>query len=116
MLLSRRNLLRGASATALGVLALPRRRAWAAGRMANPLKIPPLLEGTAGPTGKLYELNVAAGNSSFLPSLTTPTLGINGPYLGPTIRCQVGDKLALRVKNNLTEPTALHWHGLHIPA
>ncbi len=116
MLFSRRNLLRGAGATALGVLALSRRRAWAAGRMANPLKIPPLLEGTAGPAGKLYELNLAAGTSGFLPGLTTPTLGINGPYLGPTIRCQVGDKVALRVKNNLTEPTALHWHGLHIPA
>ena len=28
----------------------------------------------------------------------------------------MGDRLTLRVKNNLAEPTTLHWHGLHIPA
>ena len=116
MVFSRRSLLLGASATALGGLALPRGRVTAAERFVNPLKILPLIEGTPGPAGKLFELNVTAGNSSFLPGLSTPTIGINGAYLGPTIRCRVGDRVTLRVKNNLTEPTALHWHGLHIPA
>ena len=48
--------------------------------------------------------------------VSTPTLGINGAYLGPTIKCRTGDRFTFRVKNNLTEPSTLHWHGLHIPA
>jgi blue copper oxidase len=87
----------------------------AAGRQTNPLKIPKLLEGAAG-AGRIYELHVAAGISTFLPDLSTPTLGINGAYLGPTIRARAGDRITLRVKNNMAEPTAIHWHGLHVPA
>lgn len=82
----------------------------------NPLKIPPLLESAGGPDGKTFDLGVAAGISKFLPGVSTPTLGINGAYLGPTIRCRAGDRVTLRVKNTLAERTAIHWHGLHIPA
>ena len=87
----------------------------AAQRQTNPLKIPKLLKGAAG-ARKIYELHVAAGISTFLPDLSTPTLGINDAYLGPTIRARAGDRVTLRVKNNMAEPTALHWHGLHVPA
>jgi FtsP/CotA-like multicopper oxidase with cupredoxin domain len=83
---------------------------------ANPLKIPVLIEGTTGGGGKLFELNVATGKIEFLLGISTPTLGINGAYLGPTIRCYAGDRVTLRVTNNLSEPTTLHWHGLHLPA
>jgi blue copper oxidase len=87
----------------------------AAERHTNPLKIPKLIdEGTAA--RRTYELDVAAGISNFLPDLPTPTLGINGAYLGPTIRARAGDRVTVRVKNNMAEPTALHWHGLHVPA
>ena len=115
MISSRRNFLLGAAAA---TLALPNLsgRAPAAERFANTLKIPTVLDGKAGAAGKLYELDIGAGTSTFLPGTSTPTFGINGPYLGPTIRCQVGDHVTLRVKNNLIEPTTLHWHGLHIPA
>ena len=68
------------------------------------------------PDGKIFELSAGAGKSEFLPGVSTPTLGINGAYLGPTIRCRAGERVTLRVKNTLTEPTTLHWHGLHIPA
>lgn len=81
----------------------------------NPLKIPKLIEGTAH-TDKVFALGIAEGNSNFLPGLSTTTLGINGAYLGPTIRVRVGDRVTMQVKNNLAEPTTLHWHGLHIPA
>jgi FtsP/CotA-like multicopper oxidase with cupredoxin domain len=112
-MLSRRDFVLGASEVALSV-ALPLCARAAADPM-NTLKIPKLIESTAG-IDKVYELRAAAGNSSFLPDLLTPTFGINGVYLGPTIRAGAGDRVTLRVKNNLTEPTTLHWHGLHIPA
>ena len=87
----------------------------AAATKRNALKIPKLIEGSTG-IEKIYELGIAAGNSRFLPGLSTPTIGINGAYLGPTIRARAGDRVTMRVKNNLTEATTLHWHGLHIPA
>jgi len=109
--------LRGATAAAAAnFLVQPRLFASETGRFLTPLKVPPLLESTAASEGKTFDLSVAAGNSEFLPGLSTPTLGMNGTFLGPTIRCSAGDRVTLRVKNALAEPTALHWHGLHIPA
>lgn len=116
MTISRRGFVGGVAAGAAAYLTQRRLFASEAGRFVNPLKVPPLLEGTAGPDGKAFELSVAAGRSEFLPGLSTPTLGINGTYLGPTIRCRAGDRVTLRVRNALAERTALHWHGLHIPA
>ena len=114
MAFSRRNFLIGA-ATALAV---PFGRLRAADRFVNPLRIPTLLEGKKnGSAGALhFDLNIASGTSNFMPGLSTPTIGINGPYLGPTIRCRAGDRVAFRVKNSLDETTTLHWHGFHIPA
>jgi suppressor of ftsI len=37
-------------------------------------------------------------------------------YLAPTIRLQQGQKVRIYLKNNLSTPTILHWHGLHVPA
>jgi len=116
MMFSRRRFLVGATAATASILGPSRVSAWAAERLENPLKIPALIEGATGTVGKLFELNVAAGKTEFLSGISTPTFGINGTYLGPTIRCHAGDRVTLRVKNNLTEPTTLHWHGLHVPA
>jgi FtsP/CotA-like multicopper oxidase with cupredoxin domain len=116
MTISRRVLLRGATAAAATFFAQPRLSASETRRVVSPLRIPPLLEPTGGPEGKTFELSLAAGRTEFLPGLSTPTLGINGTYLGPAIRCRAGDRVTLRVRNALAERTALHWHGLHIPA
>jgi blue copper oxidase len=110
---SRRDVVLGAAAMAAGA-AVPF-SSIAAERQTNALKIPKLIEGTSGPN-RIYELDVAAGVSAFLSNLSTPTFGINGAYLGPTIRARVGDRVTMRVKNSMAEPTALHWHGLHVPA
>ena len=115
-MVSRRDFLAGTTAATAALFGQRRLFAAEAERFPNPLKIPTLLEGTPGAGGKIFELNAQAGKSEFLPGISTPTLGINGAYLGPTIRCRAGDRVTLRVKNTLTEPTTLHWHGLHIPA
>ena len=108
---SRREIVLGGVATAVALPFSP----VAAERHTNPLKIPKLIDGVTG-ARKTFELDVAAGISNFLPDLATPTLGINSAYLGPTIRARAGDRVTMRVKNNMAEPTALHWHGLHVPA
>jgi blue copper oxidase len=117
MTINRRNLLQGVAVAGSFALIRPYRLfAEETARFANPLSIPPLLEGTSDGSVKTYSLTIAAGKSEFLQGLLTPTIGINGPYLGPTIRCRAGEQIAISVKNTLEEPTTLHWHGLHVPA
>ncbi|CAN5718316.1 multicopper oxidase PcoA [soil metagenome] len=40
---------------------------------------------------------------------------INGTLPGPTLRFTDGDNAVLRVRNDLGEPTSIHWHGLLVP-
>ena len=41
---------------------------------------------------------------------------INGSLPGPLLRWREGDTVTLRVSNALDEDTAIHWHGLLLPA
>lgn len=74
----------------------------------NPLFIPPTLTGTT------FNLNVQTGTQNFYPSNPTPTYGINGPFLSPTIIVNKGDVVTLNVNNGLPVATTMHWHGLHV--
>src|SRR6056297_3886003 len=42
-------------------------------------------------------------------------IGINGTVPGPLIRLKEGQDVLLRVKNELDEPTSIHWHGILLP-
>jgi len=42
--------------------------------------------------------------------------GFNRQLPGPVLKGQQGDTLVIRVKNNLPEPTIVHWHGIRLPA
>ena len=41
--------------------------------------------------------------------------GYNGSMPGPTIEAVVGDRVRIILKNELPEPTSIHWHGLEVP-
>lgn len=78
-------------------------------RAQNPLFIPPTLSGTT------FNLNVQAGFTQFFAGINTPTYGINGNLLAPTLIIQKGDVVTLNVTNNLpNSSTTMHWHGLHV--
>jgi FtsP/CotA-like multicopper oxidase with cupredoxin domain len=49
------------------------------------------------------------------PGKTEKARGYNNQIPGPTLRAVVGDRVRINVKNNLTESSAVHWHGLLIP-
>lgn len=76
----------------------------------NPLFIPPVLTGTT------FNLNVQADSTEFFSGHKTPTYGVNGNILAPTLILNNGDNITLNVTNNLTTTTTMHWHGLHVPA
>lgn len=63
------------------------------------------LEFTAGPSRKkLYRADAAASD------LWT----YNNAAPGPELRVKVGDRVKVRLINNLEEPTSIHWHGIRI--
>ncbi len=81
------------------------------------LNIPPLAEPTIEADGtKNFTLTMQAGTTELLPGKMSDTFGINGTYLGPTIRASRGDKVSFNVVNNLEETSTLHWHGMRLPA
>jgi CopA family copper-resistance protein len=44
------------------------------------------------------------------------TISINGTVPGPLVRLQEGGTATIRVGNELSETTSIHWHGLILPA
>ncbi|GAA3586379.1 multicopper oxidase domain-containing protein [Klugiella xanthotipulae] len=121
--LSRRTLLIAAASTAVlsstGCTAFSTRDPLTtAGKLSwrNPLQIPPLAEATVSGNTRAFTLTAQTGSSTFLPGKTTPTWGYNGNFLGPTLRASAGEKVAITFTNSLPEPTALHWHGMQLPA
>ncbi|GHB61456.1 multicopper oxidase [Streptomyces viridiviolaceus] len=82
------------------------------------LAIPPLAEPTRVEADgtKVFDLAMRAGEKEFRPGRKTTTWGFNGDHLGPTLRAERGDKVEVRVRNTLDEPSTVHWHGMHLPA
>jgi FtsP/CotA-like multicopper oxidase with cupredoxin domain len=84
---------------------------------ANPLAVPPVLEPRVDAAGrKHFDLDLRTGRRELLPGRATTTWGVNGDFLGPTLRVRRGDDVAVHVTNNLPESTSLHWHGMRLPA
>jgi FtsP/CotA-like multicopper oxidase with cupredoxin domain len=55
-----------------------------------------------------YEGELIQGHSGALATLPDT-------YLGPSIRVKQGKNVRVHFTNGLTEPSIIHWHGLHVP-
>ncbi len=106
MSITRRETLRLGGA-ALGALAVP---GWAAGatRTTQAAGVTPASE-------VALEL-VAATGPSVVAGQTATLWTYNGTFPGPLLRWREGDRIRLRLVNELAESTNLHLHGLHLPA
>ncbi|MGO4890470.1 multicopper oxidase domain-containing protein [Anaerobacillus sp. MEB173] len=83
----------------------------------NSLIIPELLEPTIDSEGrKVFDITFNHGEVEFLDGKITETWGLNVPYLAPTLRAERGDEVIVNIKNDVDEPTTLHWHGMILPA
>lgn len=74
----------------------------------NKLPIPDTL------SGNNFNLTIQNGSVSFYPGFQTKTMGVNGSLLGPTLLLKKGTQVQMNVKNNLTDTTTIHWHGMHV--
>ncbi len=45
----------------------------------------------------------------------TPIWGYDGVVPGPTLRLKQGEELKVRLVNDLSQATTVHWHGLRLP-
>ena len=91
----------------------------------TPLTFPPPLAfqttvDAAGLTTRHYTLTQRLATAQILPRLTTPILGYNGIFPGPTIRIDRGTRAVVHVRNKLPAkhptlgyamPTSTHLHG-----
>lgn len=109
MSLSRRQFIQ-ASGLALCAGAVPL-RAEASGTQ-TPLPVPPLLESRRG---QPLFLTLQRAHWAFMDNRKASVWGINGMYLGPTVRVYNGDDVKLIYSNRLPEPVAMTISGLQVP-
>lgn len=76
-------------------------------KLRNESSVPGVFEGT---------LHVQAAKIELVPGIVTDILGYNGTIPGPQIVVYEGDKVSIKVINELAEETTVHWHGLLVPA
>lgn len=64
----------------------------------------------------LVELDAREVEWEYAPGQSVPGYGLNGQAPGPVIEAKKDVPLAIRLTNNLPEPTIIHWHGLRVPS
>ena len=68
--------------------------------------------------GRAAALRLRAGPASvrLVPVVDGPTamLGFNGATPGPEIRVRAGGRVSVGFENATGQPSAIHWHGIHI--
>lgn len=109
MSLSRRRFIQ-ASGLALGAGAVSLKAEARGAQMALP--IPPLLESR---NGQPLFLTLQRAHWAFLNGRKASVWGINGIYLGPTVRVHSGDDIKLIYSNRLSEPVSMTISGLQVP-
>src|SRR5690606_4292539 len=81
------------------------------------LRIPPVESGTVDADGtRVFDLTMQRGTTDLGHGPDTRTWGVNGSYLGPTLRAVRGENVRVNVTNELDETSTMHWHGMHLPA
>ncbi len=66
-------------------------------------------------TGKVINLTAMESNQEIAPGKTLPVWTFNNSVPGPEIRVKQGDTIKINLKNQLSEPVTIHWHGVPVP-
>ena len=103
---------------ALAALALVPHRAPTSAQTRPGALVSPGAPGPAGaPTGRVVELSLTAAPArlELRPGVATAVYAYNGRVPGPTIELWEGDRVVVHFRNELAEPSTIHWHGIHLP-
>ncbi len=68
------------------------------------------------PNKMYYELTASSFDWKLSEQKTIKAWGFNQQVPGPTLRAKKGDTIVIKLKNELEEPTIIHWHGIRLPA
>ena len=63
-----------------------------------------------------YELVASEFDWKLSENKTIKAWGFNKSVPGPVLNANAGDLMVIRVKNELPQPTIVHWHGIRLPA
>ncbi len=86
--------------------------------IAQPAHVP-ITRGTPADVQRAIDARAAGAYARFRPHPTAPkemlAWGYNGISPGPTLEATEGDRVRVVFRNELPEPTSIHWHGLLLP-
>jgi CopA family copper-resistance protein len=71
-----------------------------------------------GPTvlkGNVFDLNIGYQRVNLTGKYRIATT-VNGSLPAPTLRWKEGEMVTIRVKNNLSHDSSIHWHGMILPS
>ncbi|HSQ61110.1 MAG TPA: multicopper oxidase domain-containing protein, partial [Acidobacteriota bacterium] len=78
---------------------------------------PPLLKNDSNLPGTFEAtLTAAPARLTLKPGVTSDVLAYNGSSPGPTLELIEGERVIIHFRNDLAEPSTIHWHGIHLPA
>ncbi len=63
-----------------------------------------------------YHLHVTEFDWEIAPGKLVKAWGFNNQLPGPVLKASKGDTIVVHVKNDLQQPTIIHWHGIRLPA
>lgn len=112
--LTRRALIRGASAVGLAALLDRFAPAYAWAQAGHGGHTMPTGGATTQSTRKVVDLSIGA-HDFMVNGKHGHALMINGSIPGPLLRFKEGDEAVIRVTNSLKEDTSIHWHGILLP-
>jgi FtsP/CotA-like multicopper oxidase with cupredoxin domain len=69
----------------------------------------------AEPRLREFSLTASEFDWPLMDDVTVRVWGYNGQVPGPELRVTEGDTVRIRLKNELSVPTTIHWHGLNVP-
>lgn len=77
---------------------------------------PPVFRNASSQPGTVeVTITAAAARLSLKAGATTDVFAYNGTFPGPTLEANEGDRIIVHFRNDLAEPTTIHWHGIHLP-
>ena len=82
----------------------------------DPLALVPVKDENPSPNVVEFSLTAREAEKDLGGTKPSKVWTYNGTMPGPIVEANVGDELVVHFKNELPEPTLVHWHGVRLPA